>query len=143
MWLYYEIIGFWFNEGCYYLNMKNCKGKFKKVWKLIWLDVDWSKRMCKCFKKCKKGLDESWDEEDVFFGDFQEFKSLYGVIEYNFVVINGDVKYVFDVLVEFVFMEKSFIFYLRDFDSWEFVGEGDDNIEWVIEFSEVKDCGCE
>jgi hypothetical protein len=121
--------------------MKNPKGKLRKR---NWSDADWSNRMRKRFKKRKKGLDESWNDEDLFFGDFQESKSLYDTMEYNPVVTNGDAKHASDVLVEFVLMEKSFISYLRDLDSWELVGEGDDGTEWVTEFSEAKDdCGCE
>lgn len=140
-WLHHETTGLWPNEGFHHPTMKNPKGKLRKR---NWSDADWSKRMRKRFKKRKKGLDDAWNDDDLFFGDFQESKSLYNAIGYNPVVTNGDAKHASDVLVEFVLMEKSFISYLRDLDSWELVGEGDDGTEWVTEFSEAKDCdGCE
>ena len=142
-WLHHETTGLWPNEGCHHPNMKNCKGKLKKARKLIWSDADWGKRMRKRFKKRKKGLDEAWDDEDLFFGDFLESKSLYGAIEYNPVVTTSDAKHASEVLTDFVLMEKDFISYLRDTKSWELVGEDDNGDEWVTEFSEAEDCGCE
>jgi hypothetical protein len=141
-WLHHETTGKWPNEGCHHPGMKNCKGKLRKLTP-GWSDADWSKRMRKRFKKRKKGLDEAWDDEDLFFGDFLESKSLYGAIEYNPVVTISDAKHASEVLTDFVLMEKDFISYLRDTKSWELVGEGDDGDEWVTAFSEAEDCGCE
>lgn len=139
-WLHHETTGLWPNEGCHHPGMKNCRGKLKKR---IWSDADWGKRMRKRFKKRKKGFDEAWDEEDVFFGDFLESKGLYTTIEYNPVVTTSDLKHASNVLADFVVMEKDFTSYLRDHSNWELVGEDDDGDEWVTEFSEAKDCGCE
>ena len=139
-WLHHETTGLWPNEGCHHPGMKNCRGKLKKR---IWSDADWGKRMRKRFKKRKKGFDEAWDEDDVFFGDFLESKGLYTTIEYNPVVTTSDLKHASDVLADFLVMEKDFASYVRDHDNWELVGEDDDGDEWVAEFSEAKDCGCE
>ena len=139
-WLHHETTGLWPNEGCHHPGMKNCRGKLKKR---IWSDADWCKRMRKRFKKLKKGFDEDWDEDDVFFGDFLESKGLYTTIEYNPVVTTSDLKHASNVLADFVVMEKDFTSYLRDHSNWELVGEDDDGDEWVTDFSEAKDCGCE
>jgi hypothetical protein len=139
-WLHHETTGKWPNEGCHHPGMKNCKGKLRK---LGWTDAEWSKRIRKRFKKRKKGFDEAWDQEDVFFGDFLESKSSYTTIEYNPVVTTSDLKHASTVLADFVVMEKDFTSYLRDHNNWELVGEGDDGDEWVTDFSEAKDCGCE
>ena len=139
-WLHHETTGLWPNEGCHHPGMKNCLGKLKKR---IWSYADWGKRMRKRFKKRKKGFDEAWDEEDVFFGDFLESKGLYTTIEYNPVVTTSDLKHASNVLADFVVMEKDFTSYLRDHSNWELVGEDDDGDEWVTDFSEAKDCGCE
>ena len=139
-WLHHETTGKWPNEGCHHPGMKNCKGKLRK---LGWTDAEWSKRIRKRFKKRKKGLDEAWDQEDVFFGDFLESKSSYTTIEYNPVVTTSDLKHASNVLADFVVMEKDFTSYLRDHSNWELVGEDDDGDEWVTDFSEAKDCGCE
>ena len=139
-WVHHETTGLWPNEGCHHPGMKNCRGKLKKR---IWSDADWGKRMRKRFKKRKKGFDEAWDEDDVFFGDFLESKGLYTTIEYNPVVTTSDLKHASNVLADFVVMEKDFTSYLRDHSNWELVGEDDDGDEWVTDFSEAKDCGCE
>ena len=139
-WLHHETTGLWPNEGCHHPGMKNCRGKLKKR---IWSDADWGKRMRNRFKKRKKGFDEAWDEDDVFFGDFLESKGLYTTIEYNPVVTTSDLKHASNVLADFVVMEKDFTSYLRDHSNWELVGEDDDGDEWVTDFSEAKDCGCE
>ena len=120
--------------------MKNCKGKLRK---LGWSDAEWGKRMRKRFKKRKKSYDEAWNDEDIFFGDFQESKGLYTAIEYNPVVTTSDFKHASDVLADFLIMEKDFASYLRDHDNWELVGEDEGGDEWVTDFSEAKDCGCE
>ncbi len=141
-WLHHETTGLWPNEGCHHPTMKNCKGKLKKR---IWSDRDWSKRMRKRFKKRKKSLEEAWDDEDVFFGNFMESKSLHAAMEYNPVVTTHDENHAAVVLADFILMEKGFASYLRDYDSWEMVGVDKDGDEVVDIFVKVEDedCGCD
>lgn len=139
-WLHHETTGKWPNEGCHHPGMKNCKGKLRK---LGWTDADWSKRMRKRFKKRKKSLEDAWEPDDVFFGDFVQSKSLHDSIEYNPVVTTSDAKHAADVLADFIIMEKGFTTYLRNHNNWELVGEDESGNEAIAEFVESKDCGCE
>lgn len=138
-WLHHETTGLWPNEGCHHPGMKNCRGKLKKR---NWSDADWSKRMSRRFKKNKKSLFDTV-EQDLFYGDFLKRKELDADFDYNQVVTETDFKHAMTVLADFVEMESDFISYLRDHDNWEIVGEDEGGNEVSEMFVKTDDCGCD
>ena len=142
-WLHHETTGKWPNEGCHHPGMKNCKGKLKKRG---WSDKEWSRRMARRFKKrAKKGKKDLLGynmEEDFFFGDFMEVKDSLGGSNYNPVVTREDFKHAMDVLRDFVDMESDFVTYIRDYESWELVGDDGYGNAIKVDFN-PSDCGCD
>lgn len=130
-WLHHETTGLWPNEGCHHPGMKNCRNKLRKL--MNWNDSQFASRL-RTGKKptnlVKPSKAKSLDE--VF---FHEFKGL-NEDETNQVVTESDVTHAYTVLSEFMEMEPEFVKYLRDENSWEFVGDDENGNE--VKLGSVK-----
>jgi len=136
-WLHHETTGLWPNEGCHHPGMKNCRGKLKKR---NWSNAQFLRNLRKPASSAKPGKkSEFFIDDDVFFGDFIDFKADSAE---SFVVTESDFKHAMEVLMDFVEMEPEFIKSIRDIDNWEIEAESDHGEVKVMPFdySLVEEC---
>ena len=138
-WLHHETTGLWPNEGCHHPGMKNCRGKLRKR---NFTDRQFNARLRKLTGGKGKKSDASFNEDDMFFAE-PEF-NISTPID---VVTEADFKHAMDVLSDFMEMEKDFVSYLRDPNSWEIVGEDEHgqvkSLPFEIKSLEQECCGQE
>ena len=134
-WLHHETTGLWPNEGCHHPDMKNCKGKLKKL--TNWSDADFVRRLSRPINAPGKLGGKSAYEDDVFFApsEWREYES-----KSNPVVTQEDLSHAMKVLADFVEMEPDFSDYLRDNDNWETEGESLDGKMMTAPYSPTKCC---
>lgn len=129
-WLHHETTGVWPNEGCHHPTMKNCRSKLRNWTNAEFLDFMRSgKRPSNLIRSSKK---KSLAQGDVFFAEFKGIQDG----EPTPVVTNSDFEHAMTVLSDFMEMEKSFVDYLRNPDSWEFEGENEKGETITADFDE-------
>lgn len=137
-WLHHETTGLWPNEGCHHPGMKNCRGKLKKR---NWSNAEFLKRINKPIRPpgaLGKLKQLNWeDDEQQFFSTKQWRQSE----ELSPVVTSMDTKHAMMVLRDFMEMEPKFVEYLRDNDSWEIVGENNENVKVSMPYIPNECCG--
>lgn len=129
-WLHHETTGLWPNEGCHHPGMKNCRSKLRN-----WSNaefVDFMRTGKKPSNLVRSAAKKSARRDDVFFYDFKGADAS----EPMPVVTNSDFEHAMNVLADFMEMEKGFVDYLRNPDSWEFEGENEKGEYVTADFDE-------
>lgn len=116
-WLHHETTGLWPNEGCHHPGMKNCRGKLRK---LNMTDSDFRKKLKKINNPGKPGKKSAIGEDFDYFYSQLDHPNMG---EDNPVITEDDLMHAMKVLVDFCEMEKDFVKFLRDDNSWEIEGE--------------------
>lgn len=129
-WLHHETTGLWPNEGCHHPGMKNCRSKLRNWSNVEFLDfMRTGKRPSNLVRSSRK---KTANQGDVFFYDFKAAL----LDEPMPVVTNSDFDHAMNVLAEFMEMEKGFVDYLRNPESWEFEGENEKGELITADFDE-------